>query len=47
MSGYFILLQVPCFVEMCVFNANGADPDMTPRSAAFDLGLHCLQMSLL
>ena len=25
--------------------ANNADPDQTPRSAAFDLGLHCLPMS--
>ena len=25
--------------------ANSADPDQTPRSAASDLGLHCLRMS--
>ena len=29
----------------CEFNANCEDPDQTPRSAASDLGLHCLQMS--
>ena len=27
--------------------ANSVDPDQTPRSAASDLGLHCLSMSLL
>ena len=30
-----------------VLNANNVDPDQTPRSAASDLGLHCLPMSLL
>ena len=25
--------------------ANSVDPDQTPRSAASDLGLHCLPMS--
>ena len=28
-------------------NANNVDPDQTPRSAASDLGLHCLLMPLL
>ena len=28
-------------------NANSVDPDQTPRSAASDLGLCCLQISLL
>ena len=32
---------------MPVLNANSVDPDQTPRSAASDLGLHCLPMSLL
>ena len=27
--------------------ANSGDPDQTPRSAASDLGLHCLQITLL
>ena len=27
--------------------ANSGDPDQTPRSAAFDLGLHCLRITLL
>ena len=32
---------------MPVINANSVDPDQTPRSAASDLGLHCLPMSNL
>ena len=35
------------FIEIPVFKANSVDPDQTPRSAASDLGLHCLPMSLL
>ena len=27
--------------------ANSEDPDQTPRSAASDLGLHCLPITLL
>ena len=27
--------------------ANSGDPDQTPRSVAFDLGLHCLPVTLL
>ena len=45
MSGWFSLL--PSFVENSIFNANSVDPDQTPRSAASDLGLQCLPMSLL
>ena len=30
-----------------VFNANSENPHQTPRSAASDLGLHCLPMPLL
>ena len=26
--------------------ANNGDPDQTPRSVAFDLGLHCLPITL-
>ena len=44
-SGKFLLLS--CFVEMSELNANSVDPDQTPRSAASDLGLYCLPMSLL
>ena len=44
-SGW--LLYLPCFIEIPVFNANSVHPDQTPRSAASDLGLHCLPMSLL
>ena len=35
------------FVEISDSNANSADPDQTPRSAASDLGLHSLSMSFL
>ena len=44
-SGYPLLL--PNFNEIPVLNANSVDPDQTPRSAASDLSLHCLQMSLV
>ena len=27
--------------------ANNVDPDQTPHSVAFDMGLHCLPMILL
>ena len=33
-------------MEIPIFNANNVDPDRTPRSAASDLGLNCLPMSL-
>ena len=42
---FFVLF--PCFIEIPVFNANSEGPDQTPRSAASDLDLHCLPMSLL
>ena len=35
------------FYRIFVFNLNSEDPDQTPRTAASDLGLHCLPMSLL
>ena len=44
-SGYFSLLS--CFIEISELTANSVDSDRTPRSAASDLGLHCLPMSLL
>ena len=34
-------------MEIIELNANSVDPDQTPRSAASDLGLHCLPMFLL
>ena len=34
-------------MENSVLNKNRRDPDKTPPSASFDLGLHCLLMSLL
>ena len=41
---YFLLL--PCFVEISEFSANRVDSDQTPRSVAFNLGLHCLSISI-
>ena len=35
------------FCKKYELNADSVDPDQTPRSAASDLGLHCLSMSLL
>ena len=32
------------FYRFSLLNANSVDPDQTPRSAASDLGLHCLPM---
>ena len=44
-SEYFLLL--PCVIEKPLLNANRADSDYTPYSAASDLGLHSLQMFIL
>ena len=44
-AGYISL--IPSFVESPFFNANSVDPDQKPRSAASDLGLYCLPLSLL
>ena len=40
-------LSLKSFIEIPVFNANCVDPDQMPHSAASDLDLHCLPMSLL
>ena len=42
--GHISLL--PCFVAMPIFSANNEDPDQTPRSVAFDMGLYCLSKSI-
>ena len=34
-----LLLLLPYFINISVFNANSVDPDQTPRSVASDLGL--------
>ena len=34
-------------MEISVLIANSVDPDQMPHSAASDLGLHCLPVSLL
>ena len=46
-GGLVTFLLLTCFIEFLVFNANSVDPDQTPRSAASDLGLHCLPVFLL
>ena len=45
MSGCFSLTL--CFIKFPVFNANSVNPDQMPHSAAFDLGLHCLPISII
>ena len=45
--GVWLILLLPCFIEIPVSNANSIDPDQMPCSAASDLDLHCLLMSLL
>ena len=43
----WLVFIISCFVEISETNANSVDRDQTPRSAASDLGLHCLPVSLL
>ena len=40
----FIIIM---FCKNPVFNTNNGDPDQTPRSAASDLSLHCLQKPVM
>ena len=47
MGFWVVFLLSSCCIEIPVSNANSVDPDQTPHSAASDLGLHCLPMSLL
>ena len=47
LRGAWFVLVLLLITEIPVLNANSADPDQTPRSAASDLGLHCLQRSHL
>ena len=47
MRGAWLVFILSCFVEISELNANSVDPDQTPRSAASDLGLHYLPVSLL
>ena len=44
-SDLFLLLSF--IIESPVLNINSVNPNQTPRSAASDLGLHCLPISLL
>ena len=45
MSGYILLLS--WFIEISELNANIIDTGQRFHSAASDLGLHCLLMSIL
>ena len=45
--GVWLVCIFIILIPISVFNANNVDPDQTPHSAASDLGLHCLPMSLL
>ena len=45
--GVWLVLIVTMFLEISELIANSVDPDQTPHSAASDLGLNCLPMSLL
>ena len=45
--GVWLFFIIVVFVEISELNANSVDPDQTPHSAASDLDLHCLLMSLL
>ena len=39
---YLIVYVTACVCNITEWVANSDDPDQTPRSAASDLGLHCL-----
>ena len=45
LSTKFLFLK--SFLDIRVSNTNSAYPDQTPRTAASDLGLHCLPICLL
>ena len=45
--GVWLVLLLPCFIEISVLNANSVNSDQMPHSVASDLGLHCLPMPLL
>ena len=46
-KGCLVSFIITIFIETPMFNVNSVDPDQTPLSAASDLDLHCLPMSLL
>ena len=45
--GVWLFLLLPHFIKISISNAKSVDLDQTLRSAASDLGLHCLPVSLL
>ena len=46
-GGVWLVFLITMFARISELNANNVDPDQMPHSAASNLGLHCLQMSLL
>ena len=47
MGGPSLVLILSFITQTPVLNANSVDPDLTPRSAASNLDLHWLLVSLL
>ena len=45
--GVWLVLILPYFIEIPVFNTSSVVPDQTPRSVASDPGLHWLLVSLI
>ena len=45
--GVWLVLLLSCYVEISELHVNSVGPDQTPSSAASDLGLLYLPMSLL
>ena len=43
----FFFMELPCFIEVHVFNEKSVGPGQSACSVAFDQGLCCLLMSLL
>ena len=48
-KGYLVSVYclLPYFIEIPDPKSNSVDPDQMPQSAASDLDLHCLPMSIL
>ena len=45
--GVWLVFNITTIYRNSFIKLNSVDPDQTPRSAASDLGLHCLPMSIL
>ena len=46
-AGCLFFLLLLCFIKIPALNANRVDPDQMQHSAASDLGLHYLPITLL